>query len=183
VGPDCETQPLSEPSLTSHLAFAVMLSAEPIARIVRIPIFKIHYVCIARRNHAALRRPQQSLAEFAALPHLAISPRGEPASHVDELLAESGVRRNTVLTIPHFLAAPLIVARTDLVAIIDVSIARLFTTDKRLRIFELPVKLRPITTDLLMAGARKDEAALNWLRRQCVEVCSLDELVPARRDG
>jgi DNA-binding transcriptional LysR family regulator len=154
------------------LAFAVMLSARPIARIVRVPVLNIRYVCIARRNHPALRRPQQSLAEFAALPHLAISPRGEPGSHVDELLAEAGMRRNTILTIPHFLAAPLIVARTDLVAIIDESIARLFVTDERLKIFELPIKLRPIAIDLLMAGARTEESALKWLREQCTQVCS-----------
>jgi DNA-binding transcriptional LysR family regulator len=154
------------------LAFAVMLSARPIARIVRAPVLKIRYVCIARRNHAALCRPRPTPGEFAALPHLAISPRGEPTSHVDELLAEAGVHRNTVLTIPHFLAAPLIVARTDLVAIIDESIARLFAADKRLRIFELPIKLRPISIDLLMPSARKEEHALNWLRKQCIEVCS-----------
>ena len=111
--------------------------------------------------------------EFAALPHLAISPRGEPASYVDGLLAEHGLRRNTVLTIPHFLAAPLIVACTDLVAIIDESIARLFATDARLSIFELPVALRPIAIDMLAAVARTEEAALTWLREQCVEVSAI----------
>src|SRR5262249_8986149 len=112
------------------VAFAVMPPAQRMARIVRTPVLKIRYVGIARRNHPLLRSRSREL--FAALPHLAISPRGEPASYVDGLLAEAGLRRNTVLTIPHFLAAPLIVARTDLIAIIDESIASLFERDPAL---------------------------------------------------
>jgi DNA-binding transcriptional LysR family regulator len=154
------------------LGFAVMASARPIARIVRVPVLKIRYVGIARRNHPALRMLRSS-DKFAALPHLAISPRGEPATYVDGLLAELGLRRNTVLTIPHFLAAPLIVACTDLIAIIDESIARLFANDARLSIFELPVTLSPITIDMLAAAARTEEAALTWLREQCVEVSAI----------
>jgi DNA-binding transcriptional LysR family regulator len=106
---------------------------------------------------------------------LAISPRGEPATYVDGLLAELGLRRNIVLTIPHFLAAPLIVACTDLIAIIDESIARLFANDARLSIFELPMALRPITIDMLAAAARTEEAALTWLCEQCVEVSAITE--------
>jgi DNA-binding transcriptional LysR family regulator len=154
------------------LGFAVMASARSIARIVRVPVLKIRYIGIARRNHPALHK-LRSADEFAALPHLAISPRGEPATYVDGLLAELGLRRNTVLTIPHFLAAPLIVACTDLIAIIDESIARLFANDARLSIFELPVALRPIAIDMLAAAARTEEAALTWLREQCVDVSAI----------
>ena len=162
------------------LGFAVMPSARAIARIVRVPVLRVRYIGIARRDHPALRKPQQSPDEFAALPHLAISPRGEPVSHVDELLNEAGLRRNIVLTIPHFLAAPVIVARTDLVAIIDQSIARLFANDERLKIFEPPVKLRPLDIDMLVAGARAEEAALKWLREQCIEVSSMITGQPER---
>jgi DNA-binding transcriptional LysR family regulator len=154
------------------LGFAVMDSARPISRIVRVPALKIRYVGIARRKHPLLKG-LRSADEFVALPHLAISPRGEPTTYVDRLLGELGLRRNTVLTIPHFLAAPLIVACSDLIAIIDDSIARLFANDARLSIFELPVSLRPISIDMLAAAARTEEAALTWLRKQCVEVSAI----------
>src|SRR4029078_2101070 len=137
---------------------------------LRDPVLEIRYVCLARYDHARLSKKSLSLAEFAMLSHIAISPRGEPTTFVDGLLAEAGGTRNIVLTIPHFLAAPPIVARTDLVAIIDVSIARLFAGDKSLRIFELPVPLRPIAIDLLMPRARVQESALKWLRQQCFDV-------------
>lgn len=149
------------------LAFAVMPSAPP-ARIARVPAFEIHYVCIARRDHPALRA-RLSAEAFAALPHLAVSPRGEATSRVDDLLAASGLHRNIVLTVPHFLAAPLIVARTDLVAIIDKSIAKLFVSDRRLKVFDVPVTLQPLTIDLLMAAVRTEESALRWLQNECLK--------------
>ena len=40
------------------LGFAVMPSARPIARIVRVPVLNVRYVCIARRDHPALRKPR-----------------------------------------------------------------------------------------------------------------------------
>lgn len=159
------------------LAFALLPSRPP-ARIARTPLYKIPYVCLARRDHPALRRRRLTKAEFAALPHLAISPRGAPTNRVDDLLREIGLRRNTVLTVPHFLAAPLIVARTDLVAIIDQAIANLFASDTRLKTFALPAELRPISIDLLTAAARADESALKWMREQCIEAAH--EIEPHR---
>jgi DNA-binding transcriptional LysR family regulator len=152
------------------LALGVMPSSRSLARITRTPVFEIRYICIARRGHPAFRKPQLAAEKFVALPHLAISPRGEPTNRVDDLLAEAGLRRNTVLTIPHFLSAPPIVACTDLIAIIDPAIARLFASDARLKTFELPVKLRPITIDLLIATVRMEESALKWLRDQIMQI-------------
>lgn len=151
------------------LAFAVMPPARMPVRIAQIPALKTKYVCIARRDHPAVRRPPRSLNAFASLPHLAISPHGASISRVDGLLADIGLRRNTVLTIPHFLAAPLIVAKTDLVAIIDESIFRLFSRNSMLGIIRMPSQLKSITIDLFMAAARTQDPALKWLRDECLE--------------
>lgn len=150
------------------LAFAVMPPARLPVRIAQMPALRINYVCIARHDHPAVREPPQTLEDFASLPHLAISPRGESISRVDGLLADVGLRRNTVLTIPHFLAAPLIVAKTDLVAIIDESIFRLFARDRTVQTVRMPAALQSITIDLFMASARMEEPALAWLRDQCL---------------
>jgi DNA-binding transcriptional LysR family regulator len=118
-----------------------------------------------------LRKALNSPQAFAELPHLAISPRGDSTTLIDDLLAEAGFKRNTVLTIPHFLAAPLIVARTDLVAIIDRSIARLFDSYSNLYSFELPIKLRRVTIEILTAVARSEDAALKWFHDECIAAC------------
>jgi DNA-binding transcriptional LysR family regulator len=152
------------------LALALMPASWAPARITRTPAYRIRYICIARRGHEALRKRRLSPEEFASLPHLAISPRGKRTNRVDDLLAEAGLRRNIVMSMPHFLAAPLIVARTDLVAIIDEAIARLFIDALDLATFPLPAKLPPVSIDVLSASVRNEESALKWLRQQCVAV-------------
>jgi DNA-binding transcriptional LysR family regulator len=164
------------------LALGVMAQSQSPTRILQIPIFEIPYVGIARRGHRVLGIKPLSAEAFATLPHLALSPRGEPTNRIDELLEEMGLKRNIALTIPHFLAAPPIVSRTDLVAIIDKAIARLFATDKRLAIFQLPVKLRPLTIDMLVAAARAEESALRWLREQVVQAASGLERITNKLD-
>jgi DNA-binding transcriptional LysR family regulator len=140
-------------------------------RIAQTTALEIRYVCLAHRNHPMLQKAKNSPEEFALLPHLAISPRGDPTTLIDDLFAEAGFRRNTVLTIPHFLAAPLIVARTDLVAIIDRSIARLFASYPNLISFELPITFRRVTIELLTSVARSEDAALDWFRDECIAAC------------
>jgi len=154
------------------LAFAVMPPVRLPVRIEKTPALKTNYVCIAHRDHPAVRRPPRTLDAFASLPHLAISPHGAAISRVDGLLADVGLRRNTVLTIPHFLAAPLIVAKTDLVAIIDESIFRLFANNRMLRTVRMPARLQSISIDLFMGAARTEDPALAWLRDQCLDAAA-----------
>jgi hypothetical protein len=58
-----------------------------------------------------------------------------------------------------------------LVAIVDQSISRLFESNTSLVRFELPVRLRRITTDLVTVAARADEPALKWPRDECIAAC------------
>ncbi len=150
------------------LAFAVMPPVRTPPRIAQTPAHTINYVCIACRDHPAVLAPPKTLEEFAALTHLAISSSGSSASRLDKLLADIGIRRNTVLTVPYFLAAPLLVANTDLVAVIDESMYRLHAGEGTVRTVKMPVALESISIDLLMSSARTQEPALAWLREQCL---------------
>jgi DNA-binding transcriptional LysR family regulator len=94
---------------------ALMPFPEAPARIAREPALQERYVGIARRGHPALKGRKLSPKQWAALPHLLVSPRGEDSSQSDQLLASLGLTRRIVMVVPHFLAAPLIVASSDLV--------------------------------------------------------------------
>jgi DNA-binding transcriptional LysR family regulator len=116
---------------------AILNFPNPPKRIARLPVLKDHYVGIARRGHPGLKGKALTPKGYAALPHLLFSPRGDPKGIVDEPLARlGGLRRRVVMTIPHISAAPLIVARTDLVAVIAERIARLYAAEHDLMLFE-----------------------------------------------
>ncbi|MGN7713661.1 LysR substrate-binding domain-containing protein [Agrobacterium radiobacter] len=56
------------------------------------------------------------LDAYLSLRHIQVSMRGDPHGIVGDLLDHLGRRRNVVLTVGHFLMAPILVQQSDLVA-------------------------------------------------------------------
>lgn len=77
-------------------------------------LFDDEFLCAVRRGHPALRRGL-GLEAWAALDHVQIAPRGAPGGPVDDALASRGLSRRVVVRTPSFLAAPVLVARSDYV--------------------------------------------------------------------
>src|SRR6266545_1516739 len=75
--------------------------------------------------------------------------------HVVDRLGDRGRAR-------HISAAPLIVARTDLVAVIAERIARLYAAEHDLMLFEPPINLPEFTISVLTNAARASDPALQW---------------------
>lgn len=71
-------------------------------------------VVLLRRGHPALRR-KLTPASYAALDHVLVSPRSVAGGVIDTALAPLGLTRRVVLRMPHFGAAAVVVAKTDLV--------------------------------------------------------------------
>ena len=150
---------------------AVLNFRDPPARIVRTPLFKDRFVGIARRGHPGLKAKPLTLKAFAALPHLLVSVRGDPTGLCDEPFAPlDALKRRVVMVVPHVLAAPMIVANTDLVALVFERIARHFAPKLKLSIFEPPIALPEYTIDLLTSAARASDPALRWLLQQVSRV-------------
>jgi DNA-binding transcriptional LysR family regulator len=151
---------------------ALMPFPEAPGRIARETAIKESFVGIVRRGHPAFKRKRISVANWAALPHLLVSPRGEDAGEADEHLAKLGFKRRIVAVVPHFLAAPLIVANSDLVTLTTGRIANYFSKELDLTLFEPPVPMRGFTIDLLGSVARRADPALRWLRDQMLQICN-----------
>jgi DNA-binding transcriptional LysR family regulator len=155
-----------------EIDMALLNFPDPPARVTRVPVLKDRYVGIARRGHPGLKGKSLTVAAYAALPHLLFSPRGDPRGIIDEPLAQiSGRRRRVVMTIPHVLAVPSIVARTDLVTVIAERIARLYAPELGLILFEPPIKLPDFTINMLTSAARAGDPGLRWLQQQVMYVC------------
>jgi DNA-binding transcriptional LysR family regulator len=146
--------------------------SEAPARITREPAIKESFVGIARRGHPAFKRKRIAAVDWAALPHLLVSPRGEDSGLADEHLATLGLKRRIVTVVPHFLAAPLIVANSDLVTLATERVARHFAKELDLTILEPPVPMRGFVIDYLASVARAPDPALQWLRDQIFEICT-----------
>lgn len=78
-------------------------------------LFMEGFVCAARAGHPALAK-RLTMRRYLASDHLQVSTRGDPHGYVDDVLDRLGARRRVKLTTAYFLAAPLLLESTDLLA-------------------------------------------------------------------
>jgi len=82
-------------------------------------LFAERYQFIARKRHPSLGKGPITLEQFCALDHLIVSPEGGGfKGPTDVLLEARRHRRRVVLSVPHFLSAPELVRRSDMVAML-----------------------------------------------------------------
>ncbi len=131
-------------------------------------LFDDDFVCMMREGHP-LAQGELDVARFVAARHALIAPRGRPGGPVDQALAELGLARRVALSVPHFLVAPHVVARTDLVLTIARRIAETFAGILPLAIVESPLAL-PTFTIGMQWGERNDaDPGHAWLRERLLE--------------
>jgi DNA-binding transcriptional LysR family regulator len=126
------------------------------------PLFREEFACVIRRGSPAARGPFD-LQRHLALPHLLVAPRGLPGSPLDDALARAGQRRRVVLTVPHFLVAPHVIATTDLVWTAPVRLARAFA-HLPLAVREPPFRVDGFTVAMRWHVRLDRDPGLRWLR-------------------
>ncbi|HZR34491.1 MAG TPA: LysR family transcriptional regulator [Nevskia sp.] len=142
------------------LAFHTSEDAPPGLR--RRPLFTERYVLVGRAGHPRLRR-RPSLAQFAALEHVIVSPDGGKFHGVtDAALAAAGLARRVVLSVPHFLFMRAVLESTDLVGMLP---ARLVRGDRALRVVEPPLQVPGYEMSMLWHERLHRDPAHRWLRQ------------------
>ncbi len=128
-------------------------------------LFNEDYVCIARKDHPRLSK-KPTLGEFLAEGHVLISPRGRVPGVVDAPLKRLRRKRRVAVTVPHFLAGPAIIARTDFVMTIPRRIARKYSDLYALRTFPPPLKIPGFEVAIAWPSRSEADPAIQWLRTQ-----------------
>jgi DNA-binding transcriptional LysR family regulator len=140
-------------------------------------LFDEHYVTIARRAHAAVRR-SLTLDQFCAMDHVLVSPRGGGfTGATDRLLAAGGRSRNVVLSAAHFLFVPEIVARSDLIALVPARLVRRRTRD--LQVFAPPIPVQGFQIAMLWHDRTHAHPGHRWLRDQLASSAATPPLSPS----
>src|SRR5262249_7055761 len=135
-------------------------------------LFDEDYVCIARRDHPRLSR-EPTLDDFLDEGHVLISPRGRVPGVVDGPLKRLGRQRRVAVTLPHFLAGPAIVARTDFVMTIPRRIGLKFSELYALRIFAPPLRVPGFDVAVAWSPRYNIDPAVPWLRDR-IQALQLD---------
>lgn len=164
-------------------------------------LFEERLVWVLAADHPACREPL-TLRRLAELPHLIVSLNDQDRPTVDGLIADHGLewrlirddagafqaalaalglKRRIALTVPHVLAAPRIVARSDMAALIPRRLAMAYAARYRLRIYDPPYPSPPHKIAAVWSRDHGEQAPLAWLRRLLRQVAA--EVADGRFQG
>lgn len=160
--------PLENGSLDVVLGFESVLN--PPVHLQRQYLFSDKMACVVRQDHPLISKPP-SLEEFVAVPHMLISRTGSNVGIIDQVLTELGLERRIKLIVPHFLSAPLIVAKTDMILSLPYRIAEQFTKIASLAIFPVPLELPDYDLCMIWHPLQDKDPAHLWLREIIVTAC------------
>lgn len=127
----------------------------------------IEFACIVREDHPDVGETLD-LETYCALPHALLSPSGRGRGIVDDVLDQLGLARRVMLRIRFFMAAPVLVASSDLILTGPKQLLVAMAESAKLRVLDPPFEIEPSTIQLLWHPALHDEPAHRWLRDCCV---------------
>ena len=136
------------------------------------------WVCVVREGHPCVGT-ELSLETWACLPHVLVSPQGAGGpGMVDRVLAKHGLERRVALRIRYFLAAPMLVAESDLILTTLRGLAERFVRNFPLRMLEPPVELPTLSLGIAWHERFHDDPACRWLRNE-VRLMLAEDAEPA----
>jgi DNA-binding transcriptional LysR family regulator len=128
------------------------------------PLDREAYRVIARRGHPQLGRAP-TLRTYLSLEHILVSFRGDVSGTVDQALARDGHARSVRVTVPMFLTAFGLVARSDLVATVPARLVGGWAAGFGLESYPLPVAVAPFEVGLATLAADRPLQEIAWLRQ------------------
>jgi len=135
-----------------------------------IPLIDDQMVCIMRKDNPAAKS-RLTLNSFLSLKHIRIVQAVSDTRLVDEYLAHR-MQRQVALTIPHWLAAPSLVAATDLVTAISRRMADQVNADGQFVVHALPFGPKKFSWRLYWHARYTTNSAHQWLRDSIQTACS-----------
>lgn len=124
------------------------------------------FVCLARADHPALRDQPLTLELFSSLDHAVVGTEGGYPQLYEPVLRSLGVKRRVVVELPGLAATQLLLARSDLIAVVPQQLAVLFCRDGALRAHATPVAFPLCEVRQFWHRRLHHDPALIWMRQR-----------------
>ncbi|WP_263141596.1 LysR family transcriptional regulator [Pseudomonas sp. RIT-PI-AD] len=135
-------------------------------------LFSTAFVGLAREAHPIFADDIDP-SRFVAFDHISVSRRGRAQGPIDALLAERGLSRHVALVTANFHSAIFALAGSDLILPLmpRPMLDNLGRLGLRLRAFDLPIPLEPVTVVQAWHPRLDHDHAHRWLRRMIKQTC------------
>lgn len=140
-------------------------------------LFSHGFICLLRAGHP-VRSDRLTMAQFLELGHAVVKAEGRSQEVFERYLEKKKLQRRVVLSTPHFMSIPFIVASTDLVVTVPLAVGTSFASFSDIRLVQPPLKIP--TFDLKQHWHRKyhNDARHRWLRQLVAELFKDDPRWP-----
>lgn len=126
-------------------------------------------VCIVREQHPCLRR-RWNLDAYLRYPHVDLSAHtGYFSSAIDRMLQAMGRQRTVSATLSSYLVGPHVVATSDLICTVPMSVAKAAARSGRLALLDVPLKLPTLSVSLYWHERYQEDPGHGWLRQYIAE--------------
>jgi DNA-binding transcriptional LysR family regulator len=132
-------------------------------------LFTDRDACAVRRSHPMAKR-LASPEQFLQAKHVAVIGREFTEDPVDTWLRQEGCERNVALTVPHYLQALHVVAKSDLIAVIPERLIRAYASILALEVIPVPLDVGTFEEYLLHPAPSHADPGCVWLRGVLQEV-------------
>lgn len=145
----------------ADLAVGVMPDGVP--GLQRARLYDEGFRALVRAGHPLLDAPDR-LDAYCGAQHVLVGLSGRGQGAVDRALARLGRQRRVAVRVPYFLAAPLVVAGSDLVLTAPARAVALFERHYPLIGFAPPVTLAPFSMSMAWHARYERDPGSRWLR-------------------
>ena len=108
-----------------------------------------------------------TLDEFCRRPHAIVSSMGNVIDDSDRALCLLGRQRRVVLTVPQFSALPVLLAQSEMIAIVPDYVAQAMAVTTGMRAQAAPICLPQYELSMVWRGASHNDPGERWLRSRC----------------
>ncbi|MEU9117158.1 LysR family transcriptional regulator [Streptomyces sp. NPDC048483] len=151
----------------TDLELGVVDSREPEIRTEE--LYAERGIAVVREGHP-LTTAKVTARRYADAPHINFSRRGRLTGPIDAALAELGLRRKVIATVPTFAASLLMVRDSDAVGMANEVTAASTVRGLGLRTLPIPLDLPPMTMAMAWHPRQDADAGHIWLRGLVREV-------------
>lgn len=126
-------------------------------------LFDEPLVCMMRRDHPSIGGTL-SMRQFMSAEQISVSEPAQVESMVKRALGKRAARRRIALHVPHHLVPPMILAQSDLIAVVPKTIGELFAPIANMKSLSLPFKVAPVRVRQFWHERSHHDPGHRWLR-------------------
>jgi DNA-binding transcriptional LysR family regulator len=133
-------------------------------------LYRDRFVCLVRADHPCANGVL-SVKQFAEMRHVVVTSAGTGHdAAVERAFVAHRQRRRVALTIPHFMALPIIVARTEYIVTVPHRLALTFEGFSGIRMIEPPFRIEPFEIRQHWHERYHHDPANRWMRALIAEL-------------